>query len=319
MYNKVAMKKEKRKEEMHMKKPVLVIGSTCVDVIINIDHLPVTEENIRPTGQSFALGGCAFNAANILRQSGAEFTFVSPVGGGVYGDYVKKSMEEKGFEIRVRVPEEKNGCCYCLVEAGGERTFMSYHGVEYSFRKEWMKGLSAEDYSMVYVCGMEIEERTGGELVSWLEENPGPEIFFAPGPRAAHLKKEWVDRLYALHPVLHINEAESRILSGCNDMKEAAEELRRKTGNAVVITMGADGVYCLKKDGTVCAAPGVPAHVVDTIGAGDSHIGALMACLYRDMSMEEALEKANRVSSAVVSVKGASVSDEEFLQLGLCR
>ena len=26
-------------------KPALIIGSTCVDVIINLDHLPKTEEN----------------------------------------------------------------------------------------------------------------------------------------------------------------------------------------------------------------------------------------------------------------------------------
>ena len=51
-----------------MNKPILVIGSTCVDIIINIHHLPVTEENIRPASQSMAMGGCAFNVANILRQ-----------------------------------------------------------------------------------------------------------------------------------------------------------------------------------------------------------------------------------------------------------
>ena len=31
-----------------MDKNVLVIGSTCVDVIIRVDHLPRTEENLHP-------------------------------------------------------------------------------------------------------------------------------------------------------------------------------------------------------------------------------------------------------------------------------
>ena len=31
-----------------MDKNVLVIGSTCVDVIIRVDHLPHTEENLHP-------------------------------------------------------------------------------------------------------------------------------------------------------------------------------------------------------------------------------------------------------------------------------
>ena len=29
-------------------KPALIIGSNCVDIIINIDHLPKTDENLRP-------------------------------------------------------------------------------------------------------------------------------------------------------------------------------------------------------------------------------------------------------------------------------
>ena len=47
-----------------MENQVLVIGSTCVDVIIRVDHLPHTEENLHPDGQQFAIGGCAYNAAN---------------------------------------------------------------------------------------------------------------------------------------------------------------------------------------------------------------------------------------------------------------
>ena len=40
-------------------KPALIIGSTCVDIIIHIDHLPKTEENLHPTSQTMALGGRA--------------------------------------------------------------------------------------------------------------------------------------------------------------------------------------------------------------------------------------------------------------------
>ena len=61
-------------------KNVLVIGSTCVDVILRIDHLPKTEENIHPHSQRFAVGGCAYNVANILGRAGAEMTFITPVG-----------------------------------------------------------------------------------------------------------------------------------------------------------------------------------------------------------------------------------------------
>ena len=54
-------------KENYPMKPALIIGSTCVDVIINIHHLPKTEEDIHPTSQSMAIGGCAFNAAYMVR------------------------------------------------------------------------------------------------------------------------------------------------------------------------------------------------------------------------------------------------------------
>ena len=64
-------------------KPALIIGSTCVDVILNIHHLPRTEENLRPTAQHLSLGGCAYNVSHIMRLLKAPHTFSSPVGGGV--------------------------------------------------------------------------------------------------------------------------------------------------------------------------------------------------------------------------------------------
>ncbi|MBS6647106.1 MAG: hypothetical protein KH366_26380, partial [Clostridiaceae bacterium] len=57
--------------------------------------------------------------------------------------------------------------------------------------------------------------------------------------------------------------------------------------------------------------PGVAAkEVVDTIGAGDSHIGTILACLTKDIPLREAIVYANQVASAVVSVKGASLPPE---------
>lgn len=296
-------------------KPALIIGSTCVDIIINIDHLPKTAENIRPESQTMALGGCAYNVAHMVKLLGAPFTLISPVGGGTYGDYAAKLLKADGFDIPIHIPEKENGCCYCFVEAGGERTFMSYHGVEYTFQKEWMAPYPAEEYSSVYVCGLEIEEATGLNLIEYLEENRGPLIYFAPGPRGKHITADRMERLYRLSPVLHLNEQEARELGGCDSIPEAAKALNRLTGNSVIVTLGEKGAYCLEKDGTSYTVDGIPARVVDTIGAGDSHIGTIIACMTKGYTLKAAVEQANRVSSAVVGVKGAAISAERLKEV----
>ncbi len=293
-------------------KKIMVIGSTCVDIIINIDHLPKTEEDIHPTSQSMALGGCAYNVASMIQRFQVPLTLISPVGTGFYGEYVEKELTKRGFPVHVHAADQDNGCCYCLVESGGERTFMSYHGAEYTFKKSWMAPFESEHYDMSYVCGLEIEEPTGLELIEYLESHPERQLFYAPGPRGIRISREKTDRLYALHPILHINKLEAKELSGANTTEGAARILASLTGNTVIITLGEEGTYCLEKSGESYLMPGVPAVVVDTIGAGDSHIGAIMASLSMGCSMKEAIQNANRVASAVVGVKGASLTAEEF-------
>ena len=294
-------------------KNVLVIGSTCVDVILRIDHLPKTEENIHPQSQRFAIGGCAYNVANILGRAGADMTFVTPVGRkGVFGPFVREALAPLGFVTMIDLPDAQNGCCYCFVEKNGERTFASVHGAEYTFDPAWMVPYSGKAFDYGYVCGLEVEESTGEKLVAWLETAKIGTLVYAPGPRGVRVKKELTDRLYALHPVLHINAGEAKALSGCDDLDDALRELYRRTGNTVIATMGADGVRCME-NGQLYTVDGTPAdHVVDTIGAGDSHAGATLLGLCRGMPLADSLSMANRVSAAVVMTDGATLSDEDF-------
>lgn len=294
------------------KKQILVIGSTCVDIIINIDHLPRTAEDIHPFSQSMSLGGCAYNAANMIRLFGAPVTLISPVGTGFYGEYVKKELKKKGFKNTVEISDQENGCCYCLVETSGERTFMSCHGAEYTFQKKWMEPYENKNFDMVYICGLEIEEPTGKELIEYLELYPDRELFYAPGPRGILVDQEKTDRIFSLHPILHINEAEALAMSQCSTVEKAANVLLSQTKNTVLITLGNKGTYCLEKNGLSYLEPSVPTEAVDTIGAGDSHIGTIMACLSLGCDMRTAIRAANQIAAAVVSIKGASLPEEKF-------
>lgn len=103
---------------------LLIIGSTCVDVIIPIDRLPKTGEDIQSFSQTFSIGGCGWNVYRAARLSGAAPVFLSPVGTGAYGDLVAREFAAWGLPVPKRADRD-NGCCYCLVESGGERTFLS--------------------------------------------------------------------------------------------------------------------------------------------------------------------------------------------------
>ncbi|MBQ8162411.1 MAG: carbohydrate kinase family protein [Clostridia bacterium] len=294
---------------------VLVLGSTCVDVIIQLDHLPVTEEDMHPHHQSFRIGGCAYNVADVLGLAGADVTFVTPVGmKGMFGPFVDRELRGKPWVHPVLLEDQENGCCYCLVEKDGERTFLSLHGAEYLFDGAWIQGEGLEnlrpDYT--YVCGLEVEERTGDELIRFLETHPCGQVFYAPGPRGSRISQERTCRMLKLHPILHLSEREAAEMGHMPSLRESMQALQDMTENTVIATMGHEGAMILEK-GAFTHVPGYPAeHVVDTIGAGDAHAGGVLAGLSKGMSMAEAVEAANRISSMVVQVEGASLHGQDL-------
>ena len=91
-------------------KRLLIIGSTCVDVILRLDHLPTTGEDMHPV-QRFAMGGCAFNVAQVPKAYDVDLRFVTPIGDhGVFSDFVRAHLGNAGFRGPITVPDSENGC-----------------------------------------------------------------------------------------------------------------------------------------------------------------------------------------------------------------
>ena len=294
------------------KKEILVIGSTVADVIVNVDVLPTTAQDIHVKSQTVSLGGCAYNVASMIRLFNEPYTLFSPVGKGLYGDFVRSKLAAEGIVSPIPTPDAENGCCYCFVEESGERTFISYHGAEYLFRREWFDSLKPGRFSYVYICGLEIEDKTGDIIVDFLEKSKINPVF-APGPRIDKIDKNLMERIFALHPVLHLNDDEATRYTGCGDIESAVAALFSLTGETVIVTTGEKGSCFYDGSGLISVPPVKPPQIVDTIGAGDGHCGAVLACLSKGLEMKEALAEANAAASQIVSVKGATLAPSTFL------
>lgn len=298
-------------------KKILVIGSTVADIIINVERLPATAEDVHVLSQKMTLGGCAYNVSNMIDHFGAPYILFSPIGTGLYGDFIRNSLAEKGLISPIPTPDKKNGCCYCFVENSGERTFICDHGAEYLFEKEWFTNLDTSQISSIYICGLEIEDATGENIVEFLEANRNIPIFFGPGPRINIINKELMDRIFSLSPVVHLNRDEIFAFTGKSLIQDAAKALYKKTENTVIVTNGEKGAYYFDGNNFSHIPTVKVDKVVDTIGAGDAHMGAVIACLYKGYNIEESIERANIASALVVSHEGATLSDEEFKEIQL--
>ena len=286
----------------------LVIGSTVCDIMVYLDRLPSREGDAHIHEQTWSLGGCAFNVVSVLHALGQKVDFISPVGTGVYGDFVKAELEKLGIQSSISVTGA-NGCCYCFIESDGERTFLSDHGVEYGFQKEWLQSLEQKRYDFIYLCGLEVEEPTGMELIQSVSKLEG-QVIFAPGPRSRLIPKDRLEAIYDLHPILHLNEAEAKAFSACEEIADAAKKLYQRTGQLVIVTLGEQGTIAY--DGNWYEASGFPTEVLDTVGAGDSHLGAFLAASLQGLDVEDALSFANRLASKVVATKGVHLERHHY-------
>jgi sugar/nucleoside kinase (ribokinase family) len=121
-----------------------------------------------------------------------------------------------------------------------------------------------------------------------------------------------MERMMKLHPLWHLNGREGRTLLG--DMSLSAHEtvkrLHSLSEGAVIMTDGGNSVTVYDNDAV--SIPVEKAEAVDGNGAGDAHIGTVMALLQKGFTLEKAIQKANLISAAVLGTKGAVLPDDRF-------
>ncbi len=297
-----------------VKKKALIIGSTAVDVIIEIDSLPKTGDDVNTKSQVLNVGGCAYNVASMLSYLSKDFDLISPVGSGFYGDFINQTLVQKGFSVPLDRVREENGCCYCFVERGGERSFVCHRGAEYVFRDEFFKGINPAEYEIIYFCGLDLSGDSDDSIIRFLENATKnctlnhPKLFFAPGPQIANIPRGILEQIFALDPMLHLSKSEYEVLS-CEF--GSAEDITHLTGAPLIITHGSEGAFLITPASCGINKVHVPSQpvekIVDTIGAGDAHAGSVISCLLDGKTLSESIKFANTMAAKVIEIKGSTL------------
>lgn len=290
----------------------LVVGAAVIDMILVIDKLPKSGEDVFTKGNKTTVGGCAYNVATTMKNLGCNHDLCVPVGNGSYGEIIKHQLAKDGYPILIEETSQDNGYCLCIVEADGERTFITVPGVEGEFNESWFENIDMSQYDKVYIAGYQACDKAGMTLCKWLKTLQC-QVVFAPGPVICQIDQEVINDIWDMHPIVHLNDKEILDYTGASSIDEGLEILYNRVGNVVIVTCGEQGAKYYDGE-KIHHIDGYKAEVVDTIGAGDSHIGAIMAGLSKGLSFDEAIKIANKVAAQVVSVQGAVIEKEEFIE-----
>ena len=294
-------------------------GEAIVDLLMRVPALPERGGDMLAESASVEVGG-GFNIMAAAVRQGLPVVYAGGHGTGPWGDRVRAALAAEGIRLlRTPDPDRDTGFDVGLVEANGERTFVTTLGAE-SLREPGAWDLvRLRPGDAVYVSGYGLVPAGSGPVLgAWAASLPPGVLLFAdPGPLVADIPAAVLDAVLARCDWWSCNRREAALLTGSDDPAEAARRLIRRTGRAdVIVRSGADGcVLAVRVPGagtgdslslSHVAAPAVTA--VDTTGAGDAHSGVFLAGLAAGLTTGEAARRANAAAALAVTRAGAATS-----------
>lgn len=300
--------------KLENRRQIVIVGAAVVDVIADAYSLPYRGSDIELKQQSVNVGGCALNIAVTVHRLGLQSLNALPLGRGTWAEIIRNDLSRKGVESAIENPDGDNGWCLALVEPDGERTFLSVSGVENQWTPALLADIALEPNALVYVSGYQLSSSSATVLIAWLESlDSSVQIFIDFGPRIADMDKTILERLLALNIILTLNRQEAEYMQqnwlAIEEQTLKVEKLsqawhKQYGDKALIIRVDSQGAFYSVDLNNYGQVPAFETTVVDTIGAGDSHAGGVLAGLASDWPLGEAVKLGNAIASFVVSRRG---------------
>jgi sugar/nucleoside kinase (ribokinase family) len=281
-----------------------------LDVLLYIEALPERGGDTVARRRVVAPGG-GFNMLVGAARLGLEAAYAGLLGDGPFATRIAGDMAGAGVAILLdRVKGAENGFAVGLVEPDGERTFVGAPGVEAELRPHHLASLPWRQGDSMCVSGYDLcYPVSGTSLARWASTlDKSCLLVFDPGPLAGEIPSERLAPVLARADVASLNAREANLLTGRDDASEAAGALAERLAPRAwaIVRSGADGCWIASRGLEAVHVPGRPAEVVDTTGAGDAHVAALLARLAAGDGVVEAARWANIAASMTVEEVGPS-------------
>ncbi|ODQ81992.1 hypothetical protein BABINDRAFT_33127 [Babjeviella inositovora NRRL Y-12698] len=315
---------------------ITVIGSLNKDLVTYTNKVPGAGETYQANAFQTHNGGKGLNealaTAKLLPVSAdIKVRMVGRVGNDSFGQELKGCLADAGVDVS-QVTEEPlpSGVAVILVEASGENRILITPGAngKLSLDEAAVAAIFPVSEEPEFVI-LQNEQPDPAENMKMLKKNnPAVNIAYNPSP----FYEVSDPAVLGLVDVLIINEGEAADLAKSVLAGPALEKVNGKIGssfvegylalasllvnkingdnlNTVVITLGAKGaIYANMVHGAKFYAAEKVAKVVDTTGAGDTFLGAIVGQLALDQSIDDLMAFASKASSIVIQREGAAES-----------
>ena len=294
-----------------MSKPITIIGSANVDMIMRVAKLPAPGETV--TGGEFhqVFGGKGANqavaAARATRKN--PCAFIACVGQDLFAGPMIEGFVRDGLDVSriARDATAPTGTALIGIDAAGENSISVAPGANACLSPAHIDAHA--DFicsSAMVILQMETPVATTRHVLKLTAATNTPVMLnYAP------VVSEGLALDSSVH-ILVVNETEAGQLTGLSvgDAQQAEAAAKKLLGNGhkiVVITLGKAGALVADASGARLI-PAFKANAVDTTAAGDTFCGALAVGLVEGLSLDAAARFASAASAICVSRLGAQPS-----------
>jgi sugar/nucleoside kinase (ribokinase family) len=293
---------------------LLHLGNVVVDIVVTVPALPERGGDVLASRAAAAAGG-GFNVMAAAARQGLRAAYAGTHGTGPFGSLARAALAAEGIEvIQPAKAGLDTGFVLTMVEAGGERTFLTTSGAEAALTAADLDRVSPAARDAIYLSGYGlVHDSNRAALLGWLAQlGVGHVVFFDPGPLVGSIPAAALAAVLGRADWLTCNAREAAILTGSADPGAAAAELAARASPAgrprVLVRTGPSGCLIAWPGAAVVAVPGFAVGVVDTNGAGDAHSGAFIAALAAGAVDTAAARSANAAAALSVTRRGPATA-----------
>jgi fructokinase len=282
--------------------------------------------DLLPTGPQ--LGGAPANFAFHAHALGARAAVVSRVGHDAYGEGVIARFREIGLPVEtIQIDEHApTGTVTVALGNDGAPEYTIHEDVAWDRLAVTPAALqTVRDTNVVCFGTLAQRDPVSRETIQRLvEAAPANALrIFDLNLRQQYYSREIIAESLALANVLKVNESELALLAAMFELKgdeqaQIAQLVEPYGLRAVACTRGEHGSL-LFAGGHWSNHSGVPAKVVDTVGAGDSFTAAMTLGLLSGWNPDTVNRRANEVAAFVASCAGGTPDLPEPLRSAFVR
>ncbi|MCR4944903.1 MAG: carbohydrate kinase [Clostridium sp.] len=231
-------------------------------------------------------GGAPANVAASVVKLGGEAVFLGQVGDDSFGRFLVETLENVNIDTSMTKMEGCTTLAFVAIDENGERDFEFNRGSdgEYSFNSIDLSRITNNDVLHFGSATGFLEgelKNTYFKLLDYGKEND-MFISFDPNYRDALITEEKLagfiedSKTFAESAdFVKLSDEEVRLITGIKDLNEGVDELHKIGAKVVAITLGAEGTL-ISNGEEKAVIPSIKIKQVDSTGAGDSFVGAVL-------------------------------------------